>query len=91
MSSNEHHNQHNSGDGESFTLPPGPQSGSPGNAEIIEAIRLLQIGTPPINSIEFAETTSILANLQPLTPFAGNEDSHRVAMGATTRCPATDG
>ena len=42
--------------------PPGPQSGSPSDAEIAEAIRLLQIGTPPINSIDFAETVSILAH-----------------------------
>ena len=35
---------------------------SPGDVDIVDAIRLLRIGTPPINSIEFAETASILAN-----------------------------
>ena len=64
---------------------------SPGDIDIADAIRLLRIGTPPINSIEFAETASILANLRSLTPFARNEDRHRVEARATTSHPVEDG
>ena len=39
-----------------------PRPESPGDVDIADAIRLLRIGTPPINSIEFAETVSILAH-----------------------------
>ena len=42
--------------------PSHPRPDSPGDVDIADAIRLLQIGTPPINSIKFAKTTSILAH-----------------------------
>ena len=71
--------------GESPSPPPGPQSRSSGDADIVEAIRLLRIGTPPINSIEFAKTASILAHPRPLTPFIRNADRNRVAEGAAPR------
>ena len=71
--------------------PANPRPESPGDIDIADAIRLLQIGTPPINSIKFAETASILAHLRPLTPFAGNEDRHRVEARATASCPVEDG
>ena len=64
---------------------------SPGDVDIADAIRLLRIGTPPINSIEFAETASILAHPRPLTPFARDEDRHRVEARATASRPAEDG
>ena len=76
---------------ESFSPPPGPRSGSPGDAEIIKAIRLLRIGTPPINLIEFAKTTSILAHPRPLTPFTRHADGHRVVSGTTHCSQAADG
>ena len=43
------------------TSPSGPRLESPGNVNITNTIRLLRISTPPINSVEFAETASILA------------------------------
>ena len=64
---------------------------SPGDVDIADAIRLLWIGTPPINSIEFAETASILAHPRPLTPFVRNEDGHRVEARATASRPVEDG
>ena len=84
-------NPHHSARGESVSPPPSPRSGSPSNTDIIEAIQLLQLGTPPINSVEFAKTTSILAHLRPLTPFTGHADHHRMAEGATTSCSAAVG
>ena len=68
-----------------------PRPESPRDVDIVDAIRLLRIGTPPINSIEFAETASILANLRPLTPFTRDEDRHRVEARATTSRPVADG
>ena len=68
---------------ESFTPPPGPWSAPPINAEIAKAIRLLRLSTPPLNSIKLAETTSILANLWPNTPFIRNADRHSLATRAT--------
>ena len=91
MSSDEHHDQCNLREGESFTPPSGPQSGSPSDAEIIKAIQLLRISTLPINSIKFAETASILANPRPLTPFIRHADGHHVAEGAASRSAAADG
>ena len=87
MSSNGHSNlpyepQH-SAQGESSS-PVGPRPESPSDVDITDTIRLLRIGTPPINSIEFAKTASILANLRPLTPFTRNEDRHSMEAGATT-------
>ena len=67
--------------GESSPPHSGPQPGSPGDVKLVEAIRLLRLGTLPINSVEFAETTSILAHPQPLTPFTGNANCHHVAEG----------
>ena len=64
---------------------------SPGDVDIADAIRLLRIGTPPINSIEFAETVSILANPRPLTPFIRDENRHRVEARATTSGTSADG
>ena len=65
MSSDERSNlpykHHPAAQGES-SPPSGPQPESPGDIDIADAIRLLQISTLPINSIEFAETTSILAH-----------------------------
>ena len=37
--------------------PPGPESGSPSAAEVAEAFRLMQLGTPPINSFEYGEAS----------------------------------
>ena len=73
------------------SAPISPRPESPGDVDIADAIRLLRIGTLPVNSIKFAETTSILANPRPLTPFARNEDHHRVGARATTSSPVTDG
>ena len=95
MSSDGHsnlpNNQQHSVQGESFTPPPGPRSGSLGDTEIVKAIRLLQLSTPPINSVEFAETTSILANPQPLTPLDRNADGHCLVAGTASRTMAPDG
>ena len=52
---------------------------------------MLWISTLPINSVEFAETTSILAHLRPLTPFTRNANGHRMASGAAPRSLAVDG
>ena len=95
MSSDGHSNlvnkpQH-SAYGESFTPPPGPQSASPSTMEIAEAIRLLQISTPLINSIELAKTASILANPRPDTPFTRDADGNRLVMGATPGSLAATG
>ena len=94
MSSNGHSDLHykpqHSAHGES-SPPFGPQPESPGDVNIANAIRLLRISTPPINSIEFAETTSILAHPRPLTPFTRNADCHSVEAGAATSCVTTDG
>ena len=76
--------------GEQYS-PVDPRPESPGDIDIANTIRLLRIGTPPINSIEFAKTTSILAHLQPLTPFTGDEDRHRVAARATASHLVEDG
>ena len=76
---------------ESFSPPAGPQSGSPSDVKITEAIQLLWIGTLPINSVEFAETASILAHPRPLTPFTRNANGHRMASGAAPCSPAVDG
>ena len=71
--------------------PIDPRPESPGDIDIADAIQLLRISTPPINSIEFAKTASILAHPRPLTPFAGDEDRHRVVARATASCPVEDG
>ena len=71
--------------------PLNPRPESPGDIDIADAIRLLRIGTPPINSIEFAKTASILAHLQPLTPFTRDENCHGMEAGATTSCLVEDG
>ena len=71
--------------------PSHPRPESPRDVDIADTIRLLRIGTPPINSIEFAETASILAVPRPLTPFAGNENHHRVEARATTSRSEVDG
>ena len=76
---------------EPISPPPGPRSGSPSDTEIAKAIRLLRIGTPPINSIEFAKTMSILAHPRPLTPFTRHADGHCVALGTAHRSQAADG
>ena len=68
-----------------------PRPESPGDVDIVDAIRLLQIGTLPINSIEFAETMSILALLRTLTPFARDENRHHVEARAVVSHPAEDG
>ena len=78
-----HYEPQHTAQGES-TPPSNPRPESPGDVDIAEAIRLLQIGTPPINSIEFAKTASILAHPQPLTPFTRNENRHSVEARATT-------
>ena len=90
MSSNERSDLAHANNGESSPhISPRPES--PGDVDIADAIRLLWIGTPPINSIEFAETTSILAHLRPLTPFARDEDRHHVEARATASRPVEDG
>ena len=61
MSSDERSDLPNIADGESSPRT-NPRPESPGDVDIADAIRLLRIGTPPINSIEFAETASILAH-----------------------------
>ena len=71
--------------------PSGPRPGIPGDVDITDAIRLLQIGTPPINSIEFAKTASILAHPRPLTPLTRNANSHHMVAGAAPRSQAADG
>ena len=90
MSSDEHSDLPRDHDGESSPRV-GPRPESPGDVDIADAIRLLWISTPPINSIEFAETASILAHPRPLTPFLRDEDSHRVEARATTSRPVEDG
>ena len=90
MSSDERSDHPHTNDGESSPhVNPRPES--PGDINIADAIRLLRIGTPPINSIEFAKTASILAHPRPLTPFARDEDRHRVEARATTSRPVEDG
>ena len=90
MSSDERSDHPHTNDGESSPhVNPRPES--PGDVNIADAIRLLRIGTPPINSIEFAKTASILAHPRPLTPFARDEDRHRVEARATTSRPVEDG
>ena len=91
MSSDGRSNLPSSTHRESFSPPAGPQSGSPGDIEIAKAIQLLWIGTLPINSVEFAETVSILAHLRPLTPFTRNANGHRMASGAAPHSLAADG
>ena len=90
MSSDERSNLPHVNDGE-FSPRANPRSESPGDVDIADAIRLLRIGTPPINSIEFAETESILANPRTLTPFTRDENRHRVEARATTSRPGEDG
>ena len=90
MSSDERSDLPNAHDGESSPRA-SPRPESPGDVDIADAIRLLRISTPPINSIEFAETASILAHLRPLTPFARDEDRHRVEARATTSRLVADG
>ena len=90
MSSDEHSDLTPANNGEHST-PVSPRPESPGDVDIVDAIRLLQIGTPPINSIEFAETMSILANPRPLTPFARDEDRYHMEARATTSGPVADG
>ena len=70
---------------------PGPQSGSPGDTEIAEAIQLLRLSTLPINSVKFTETMGILADPRPLTPFIRNADCTRMVEGAASRHSAVDG
>ena len=90
MSSDERSDLAPANNGENSThVSPRPES--PGDVDIVDAIRLSRIGTPPINSIEFAETASILANPRPLTPFARDEDRYRVEARATTSRPVEDG
>ena len=69
----------------------GPRPESPGDVDIADTIRLLRIGTPPLNSVEFAETASILANPQPLTPFTRHEDHYRVEARAAASRSVEDG
>ena len=90
MSSDERSDLAPANNGEHST-PISPRPKSPGDVDIVDAIRLLRISTPPINSIEFAETTSILANPRPLTPFARDEDRYRMETRATTSSLVADG
>ena len=94
MSSNErsdlHYEHPHSAHGGS-SPPSGPRPESPSDVNIADAIRLLRLSTPPINSIKFAETASILAHLRPLTPFTRNADCHSMEAGAATSRTTTDG